>query len=497
MVASSSTHFNLWHTGSQQVSLTGDGERVVLSAGLVSVRAVEKPLRIIANLAARLPDPRSPKLITHSVEAILTQEIYQSLAGFPDCSDAQDQREDPLFKILADLSPDAEQHLASGSTLARFHYAYTRREAELPLEERPVLLEVRAAQTQRLKLLNDYLPELFVRTRATPPTEIILDFDASDDPVHGQQALSGYHGYYQQHQYLPLFVFDGHTGFPLAAWLRPGTVHASLGAVEVLDSLVRALRKAWPNVSLRVRADNGFAVPELYEYCERENILYTIGYASNAVLERLTENTMAGMELLYSYGCYRAGEPEMKTYLSLPHYQAETWSRPRRIVAKLEITPQGSQRRFVVTNEPAESRHAEAVYKDVYVQRGRVPEQPIGELKNGLQADRLSACGFCANSFRLLVQVLAYAIVVIYREALAPVAEVATATVSTLRQRLWQVGAILKSSVKKVWLHFSETWRHWELWTRVWEAVQGYVRRWQEQEAERRERTRDHGASVA
>jgi hypothetical protein len=140
------------------------------------------------------------------------------------------------------------------------------------VEERPVLLEVRAAQTGRLKILNDYLSELFVRTRRTPPTEIILEVDATDDPVPGRQTLSGYHGYYRQHQYLPLLVYDGATGFPLAAWLRPGAIHASLGVVEVIDRLVTLLRAAWPGVRIRVRSDNGQAVPEWYDYGEEHDL---------------------------------------------------------------------------------------------------------------------------------------------------------------------------------------------------------------------------------
>ena len=134
--------------------------------------------------------------------------------------------------------------MASPSTLARFQYAFTRRQAELPREERPVLSEIRAAQTGRIKLLNNYVVDLFIRTRRTAPAEIILDVDASDDPVHGHQTLSGYHGYYRQHQYLPLFVYDGATGFPLAAWLRPGAIHASLGGAEILDVIVTCLRAA-------------------------------------------------------------------------------------------------------------------------------------------------------------------------------------------------------------------------------------------------------------
>jgi hypothetical protein len=474
MVQQSDQHFTLWDVGSQQLHVAFDGGRIVSDAGLLTVRALERPLRVIADLAERLPDPRSPKFIEHSVEALLTQAVYQILAGYPDCNDAQTLRDDPLFQILADVRPDADHPLASPSTLARFQYAYTRRQAELPLEERPVLLEVRAAQTGRIKILNRYLVDLFVRTRRTPPAEIILDVDASDDPVHGHQALSGYHGYYRQHQYLPLFVYDGATGFPLAAWLRPGTAPASLGAVDILDSIVTALRATWPGIRIRVRSDNGLAVPGLYDYCEAQRLSYAFGYATNAVLQRATEQALADLELYHHF--YRHREPAVQRFESVEGYQADGWPHPRRIVAKIEVTPQGSQRRFVVTD------HAEppaVVYRDFYVQRGRVPEQPIGEMKNGLQADRLSACGFCANAFRLLVHTLAYAIVVLFREAVAAVPEVATATVNTLRQRLWKIGAVVVTTARRVWFHLSTTWPDRELWARVLAAVQGFVRqRW-------------------
>lgn len=463
-------HFTLGNVGSQQVHVAFDGGCLVSDAGLLAVRALEKPLRVIADLAPRLPDPRSAKDIEHSAEALLTQAVYQILAGYPDFNDAHDLRIDPLFQILADVSPDADHPLASPSTLSRFQYAFTRRQAELPWEERPVLREMRAAQTGRIKVLNDYLVDLFVRTRRAPPAEIILDVDASDDPVHGQQTLSGYHGYYRQHQYLPLFVYDGATGFPLAAWLRPGTVHASLGAAEILDRIVTRLRAAWPGVRIKVRSDNGLAVPGLYDYCEAQQLPYVFGYATNPVLQRATDQALADLELYHRF--YQHREPVVQRFESLNDYQADPWPHPRRIVAKIEVTPQGSQRRFVVTNleEPAA-----ALYRDFYVQRGKVPEQPIGEMKNGLQADRLSACGFCANSFRLLVHTLAYAIVVLFREAVAGVPEVATATVSTLRQRLWKLGAVVVTGVRRIWFHLSETWPHRELWGQVLAAVQAYV----------------------
>lgn len=470
MTSEQNSHSTLWDLGLQQVHVRFDGGRIVCDAGLLAVRALEKPLRVIADLAARLPDPRSPKYIAHSVEAILTQEVYQILAGYPDFKDAQDLRDDPLFQVLADVAPDADNPLASGSTLARFQYAYTRRQAEQPLEERPVLLEVRAAQTGRIKALNDYLIDLFVRTRRAPPAEVILDLDASDDPVHGQQALSGYHGYYRQHQYLPLFAYEGHSGFPLAAWLRPGTVHASLGAVDILAGIVVRLRAAWPAVRIVVRGDNGLAVPGLYDYCEANNLAYALGYATNPVLQRITAQALADLELYQR--CYRHREPAAQRFESLTNYQAQSWPHPRRVVAKIEVTPQGSQRRFVVTNLTGT---AAEVYRDFYVQRGKVPEQPIGEMKNGLRAERLSACGFCANSFRLLVHTLAYAIVVLFREALARVPEVATASVSTLRQRLWKVGAVVVTGVRRVCFHLSEPWPYQELWVRVLAEVGAFV----------------------
>jgi Transposase DDE domain group 1 len=471
MTAEQDSHCTLWTIGSQQLHLSFDGGRIVSDAGLLAVRALEKPLGVLAELARRLPDPRSPKYIEHSAEAILTQEVYQILAGYPDCNDATDLRDDPLFQILADVSPDADNPLASASTLARFQYAYTRRQAELPPEERPVLREVRAARDGRVKVLNDYLVDLFIRTRRYPPPEVILDVDASDDPVHGHQTLSGYHGYYRQHQYLPLFVYDGATGFPLAAWLRPGTVHASLGAADILDTIVTKLRAAWPAVVIRVRSDNGLAVPGLYDYCETRGLSYALGYATNAVLQRATEAALADLELYYAcYGCRTPGV--VQRFESVADYQAESWPQPRRIVAKIEVGPQGSQRRFVVTSF---AETAEWVYREFYVQRGAVPEQPIGEMKNGLRCDRLSACSFSANAFRLLVHTVAYAIVVLFREALAAVPEVAGATVSTLRQRLWKVGAVLVSSPRRLWLHLSESWPHRGLWGRVLRAVQGFV----------------------
>jgi hypothetical protein len=233
---------------------------------------------------------------------------------------------------------------------------------------------------------------------------------------------------------------------------------------------VTQLRAAWPEVAIQVRSDNGFAVPALYDYCEQQHLLYAFGYATNAVLERATDATLADLQLYHPF--YQHREPIVRLYEALTTYQADSWPHPRRIVVEYAVTPQGRQRRFVVTNR---DEAPEALYRDFYVQRGRVPDQPIGEMKNGLQADRLSACGFCANSFRLLVHTLAYAIVVLFREALVAVPELATASVSTLRQRLWKVGAVVVSGARRIGFHLSETWPVQSLWSRVLANVRAFV----------------------
>jgi hypothetical protein len=299
------THFTLWTLGRQPLEVTFDQGPLVADAGLLSIRALDRALGILADLAARLPDPRDPLFVRHSTQRLLIQHVYQLLAGYPDCNDADELRRDALFQILADVTPDGEEPLASGSTLARFPYAYTRRAQRDGEPE--VLLVRRAAQLQRLKVVNDFLVDLFVRTRLTPPAAIILDIDPSDDPTHGQQALSGYHGYYRQHQYFPLFVFDGQSGFPLACWLRHGTAHASLGAVDILRAVVRKLRAVWPNVVITVRADSGLAVPAVFDWCDQEHLDYAIGYATNPVLERCVGQATADVETYYR--CYGARDP--------------------------------------------------------------------------------------------------------------------------------------------------------------------------------------------
>jgi hypothetical protein len=461
-----------WTVGSQPLVVDFAAGCLVEDAGLLAVRHLDVSLGVLAELAGRLPDPRAPGHIQHPAESLLVQMAYQFLAGYPDGNDADSCRTDALFQVLQGLAPERDRPLASTSTLNRFLYGYTRRDAHLPREDRPSLLQQRRAQIQRLRVCNDFLVDLFVRTRGNPPGHVILDLDATDDPVHGHQALSGYHGYYRQHQYLPLLIFEGQTGFPLACWLRPGTLHAACGAVGVLKRLVDRLRQAWPGVDIKVRGDNGLTVPAVLDYCEEEGLGYALGYASNAVLQRRTEHWLREVELVHHFYGYR--DPHMQRFEQIEDYQAGTWPHPRRVVVKVEVTPQGSQRRYVVTNLEDPPRQ---LYQDFYVRRGEVPEQPIGELKNGLKADRLSSCGFCANALKLLGAVVAYALVVLYREACADGGGVGNADVQSLRDGLGKVPAELAQGARGVRLSLPAEWPYRQTWELTLQAVRRHAER--------------------
>lgn len=461
----------LFEVDRREVTVAFDGGEVVTDTGLLAIRKLDRELGILAEAAARLPDPRSELTRVYSTEDLLSQKVYQLLGGYFDSNDAQSLRHDPALQTVLDRIPGTDSAtLASGSTLARFNYGFTRREQSLPVEERTIEQECQQAKLDRLKQLNRFLVELFIKSRSTPPREIVLDIDSTDDPTHGGQQLSLFHGYYQQHQYAPLLVFEGNSKFPLAGWLRPGTAHASWGAVEALQELVAPLREAWPEVEILVRADTGYAVPAVYEFCETHGLKYVIGYGANNVLKARTQLTLDYVEALA-----KLYDEPVRQFQEVRGYQAESWDRPRRVIAKCEVTAQGgTNRRFVVTNltEPAET-----LYSEIYVKRGDGAERPIQELKHGLAIDRLSSHRFFANAFQMQCHLLAYALFVLFREANAEVPEVREHTLATVRSRVFKVGAVARVSTRKIWFHASASWPGRDVFVRVCAAVDAFSQR--------------------
>jgi hypothetical protein len=331
---------------------------------------------------------------------MMRRRVYGILAGYEDQNDHDTLRADPVFKLVADRSPD-ENDLASQPTLSRFENAIT-----IP----------------SLKRLREVFIDQFLAS-FDAPHHLTFDLDAVDDPAHGHQQLTFWHGYYDQNQYLPLVIPCADNDQFVMLSLRPGNVQAALGADDDLAYLVTRLRQVWPDVVLHFRGDCGFGVPGMYDVCERLRVSYTFGLSSNAVLQRQTEGLLAEAVAAYERERQTARQQELARP-SLPSrlftglwYQAGTWPQPRWVVAKAEANDRGTNRRFVVTNRPGAAVLPEPTY-DEYAGKGE-SENRNKEFKCDLSMDRLSDHRFVANSFRLYLHAAAMNLLVRLRGFIA------------------------------------------------------------------------------
>jgi hypothetical protein len=358
-------------------------------AGLLPLRQFDERIGLTAQFAAALHDRRNPELIEHTFLDMVRSRLYGILAGYEDQNDHDVLRTDPIFKLIADRSPE-EDDLASQPTLSRFENAI-----DIP----------------SLKRLRDVLIDQFVASFATPPAELTLDLDAVDDPAHGQQQLVLFHGYFEQYQYFPAFITCADNDQVLAASLRPGAVHAAMGCDDDLEYVVLRLRQSWPQVRLRVRGDAAYGVPKMYDVCERLDLEYTFGLASNAVLKRASDALLEQAEQTF------AATAVPQRLFDGFWYEASSWPRCRWVIVKCEAQAQGTNRRFVVTNRPGAQVVLEAAYDD-YAQRGE-SENRNKELKCDLAMDRTSDHRFNANFFRLYLHVAALNLLVRLRQEIA------------------------------------------------------------------------------
>jgi hypothetical protein len=416
---------------SKEIIADFEGGRITSDAGGLLLRELDQRYRLAEKAARCLHDPREPHKVKHDLLTLVRQRLFAVAQGYEDTNDAAALAQDPAFKIMASKTPESSGDLASQPTLSRFENRVT---------------------TKDLRRLSDWLLDLYLKTHPGPRKVIVLDMDATDDPTHGKQQLSFFHGYYEEHMYHPLLVFDGRTGFPLAAVLRPGNTHASRGALAVLKRLIKKLKKVYPEALILFRADAGFAVPALYRYLERQNIRYAIGFITNNRVAAQAAPLLEKARIAYQ----TTGEKQ-RLFTSFS-YQAESWTKPRRIIAKVEYTHLGSNQRFVVTNL---SRNPQFVYDEIYVLRGDV-ENRIKELKLDLKADRLSCHRFLANQFRLLLHTAAYCLFWLLRHHLQGT-ELATAQVNTLRLKLLKIGARIRETSRRIWVHLASGYPYRDL----------------------------------
>lgn len=409
-----------------------DGGRLTSDGGLVWIAEADKALGLCEVIASSVPEWRRGP-VRHSLLELVRQRVYQLACGYEDQNDSDYLRQDPLLKLVCGRLPESGANLASQPTISR-------------LENAP--------GTRGCYRIARAIGEIYIRerTKLGVAQRVLLDFDSTDDPTHGEQEGSYYHGYYEQHMYHPLLVFDGDTNQLVTAVLRPGNTHASRGAVAILRRIVDKLRQEWPAVEIELRADAGFAVPAVYEYCEAEGIEYVVGMVTNSRLEQLAEPLLERAKAEY-------GQTEQKVrLLSEFEYQAGSWDRSRRVVSKAEVMKEGTNTRFVVTNKRDEP---EKLY-NCYIQRGET-ENWIKDLKLACRADRLSCHRFLANQFRLLLAAAAYWLLDTIRRRLMA-AGTERLQLDTLRLRLIKIGGRVRELLTKLKLHLASSHPGQPLW---------------------------------
>lgn len=404
--------------------------------GLLPILEFDRRWKFTQRFAACLVDPKPDR--KHSLLCMTRQRIFGALAGYEDCNDHDTLRDDPIFKMIADRLPDGEA-LASQPTLSRFENLAT-----------PAVLQ---------KLIGFNIQSGIERLKQKHggqlPASITLDLDATDDPTHGQQQLTLFHGYYGQYQYFPLIISEPTTKHVFLGWLRPGTVHASLGAEEDLMRVVEALRKERPDIRIHVRGDAGFGLPLMYEACEKNSLTYTFGFATNSRLKKLTEELMNR-----AVQQYEQTKQKQRLFMCFS-YQCDSWDHPRTVIAKAECHAGGTNLRFIVTNLPEITTppQAEKTYDD-YIQRGE-SEQRMDELKNGLKMDRLSCHRFMGNFFRLLMYIAAMNLLNAFRDdpALPPVLR--QGQPCTWRTLVIKAAVRIVQSTRRIVIHLSQAWPNW------------------------------------
>jgi hypothetical protein len=410
------------------------GGDVTSDGGITLLRQTDRHLGLTKALAKVLPDPRDPQRIEHPLLALVRQRVYGLAQGYEDLNDHDTLRLDLAWQTAV----ERDRPLASSPTLCR-------------LENR--------ADRQVAWAMHEVIVEQFIASFAQPPTELILDFDATDDRVHGQQEGRFFQGYYGDYCFLPLYVFCGEQ--LLVSYLRPANIDAARHAWAVLKFLVARLRQAWPKVKIIFRGDSGFCRWRLLRWCEAHQVGYIIGLAKNSRVLGLAQSLIEQAQA----DC-QAAQQKQRLFGQV-QYRAQTWDKERRVLVKAEHTDKGSNPRFVVTNLQGA---AQGLYDRVYCARGE-RENRIKEQQLGLFADRTSCHGWWANQFRLLLSSCAYGLLERLRALGLAGTELARAQVSTIRLKLLKIGAVVLGNTRKVRLLLSSSSPYQAIFSQVVKAL--------------------------
>jgi hypothetical protein len=448
-----------------------DGGAITSDGGGLLLREVEERTGILKQFAACFTDHRDPKLVEHTVAELVGQRVYGLALGYEDLNDHDELRRDPLLAVLVGKqdpcgedrrrSSDQGKALAGKSTLNRMELGAT----TVSEQERYKKIVLDEAAVDRL------LVELFLQSYAQPPGEIILDLDSTDIPLHGEQEQRFFHGYYGHYCYLPLYIVCGES--VLCARLRPSNIDGAKGSVAELERIVGQIRQTWPQVRILVRADSGFCRDELLSWCEQHGVDYVVGLAQNSRL--LREIAAATAQAAAEY--QQTGKAA-RVFEEFVYRTKDSWSQARRVIAKAEHLEKGANPRFVVTSLGCEELTQEgaprwapkSLYEQFYCARGdmenRIKEQMM------LFADRTSTSWLRSNQIRLYFSTVAYQLVQALRRLGLQGTELARAQCNTVRLKLLKIGALVRITVRKIWVSLSAGYPYTELFNQVLRQLQ-------------------------
>ena len=440
-----------------------DGGTITSDAGGLLLREVEKRTGIVRRFAACFTDHRDAKRIEHGVKELVAQRVYGLALGYEDLNDHDQLRQDPLLAVLVEKEDptgesrarerDRGKALAGKSTLNRLELT----QAVVEEEERYKKIVLDEAAVDRT------LVEIFLEAHEKAPAEIVLDLDATDDPLHGKQEGRFFHAYYGHYCYLPLYIFCGE--FLLCARLRPSNIDGAAGCVEEVERIVAQIRQAWPEVKITLRGDSGFCREALMSWCESHQVDYVLGLAQN---ERLKEEIAPELEQAAEQ-YHRTGQAA-RAFKEFFYQTRKSWSRARRVIGKAEHLEKGANPRFVVTSLSAQAWEARRLYEELYCARGEMENRIKEQLM--LFADRTSTAFLRSNQIRLYFSSVAYLLMEALRRLGLKGTELARAQCATLRLKLLKIGALIRVTVRKVWVSMAGGYPYAELFRRVCAQLQ-------------------------
>lgn len=462
-----SSSFVFHPLGARDVVAAFDAGKVTSDAGAILLRELEVRFGFLAQFSQCFKDYRDPERIEHSVQDLVSQRVLGLCLGYEDLNDHDTLRHDPMFAtVVGKKEPAGEKRLAlqdQGKALAG-------KSTLNRLELTPPGASVNSRYKKIVGKVGDmqrFLVNAYIVQQPQRPERIVLDLDSTNDPIHGHQLGRFFHGYYDEYCYLPLYIFCG--DHPLCALLRPSDIDGAAGALKQIQRIVQRLRQEWPGIEIIVRGDSGFCRDPIMSWCEQNQVHYLFGLAKNTRLKKIL-----GGEMQCAKRQYEATHKPSREFRDFRYRTRKSWSCERRVVGKAEHLAKGANPRFVVTSLPADQFDARTLYEQEYCARGQM-ENRIKEQQLFLFADRTSCQTMRANQIRLLLSTVGYVMMRALREFGLQETELAQAQCDTIRLKVLKIGAVVKLSVRRVYVSLSESYPFRTLFEQIWTNIQKLV----------------------